>query len=404
MRIYILILFIASISLLISCNKDKDKKDNSPAVKDYYEILGEGTGWHNFKSIRLVNPMWGWFNDHEFIPIELKAYGDKFELYTQEKLRAQQDYQYTFKIFTMNIDNADSTVESPFNFDYSRDQDIILGYVIINERPDYFLTTTTYDGYYNHIVFNDKNNIQVFNKEIYGHDLYPPNIDYIYTDEKRLFLMGFTPYGTEFKLNPNDGIHIRNLIADSAMAMKSFYYENRAELQELFVSENGFMTAAVMQKEIDYNGNFTNMISVNFYKAVTCDSSALISVAKRTDGKYNVSLYSGKDSKLNQYIYDPEFYTFEKVYENRSVPANLLWIEVTTTGKVYMRTLDNLYQTNATAYTEIPLAIFKPKIEVDANVRILDFRVRRDRLFAFVQVETGYPDPPQVSIIEYTGN
>ena len=408
MRKQILILFIASISLIVSCNKDK--KDNSPAVKDYYEILGEGTGWHNFKSIRLVNPMWGWFNDHEFMPLELKAYGDNLELYTQEKLRAQQSYQYEFKIFTMNIDNPDSVVQSKFNYEIKNEIDVILGdiklgYIIINEKPDYFLTSTTYNGYFYHQVISNKDKEEIFNKEVYENDLYPPNMDYIYTNDNRLFLMGNTLHGCEFKMNNLDGIEVNNLIADSAMAMKSFFYENRAELQELFVSENGYLTAAVMQKEIHhYAQNNTNMISVSFMKSVACDSSALIKVAKRVDGKYNVALYSGKNAKLHQYIYDPEFYTFEKVYENRSVPANLQWIEITTTGKVYMRTLDNLYQTNATAYTEIPLAIFKPAIEVDANIRIIDFRVRRDRLFAFVQVETGYPDPPQVSIIEYTGN
>jgi hypothetical protein len=404
MKKYILILCIASISLLFACNKDKDKEENTPIEKDYYDILGEGTGWSYFQNIRLVSPLWGILYDLDFSPIELKAYGDKFEFYTQERVLSQQGDVYSFKIFTMDIVNPSKPIESIFNYDVSDDIDIKNGFLIINETPDYFLTTTTYNGYNFHMGISNKNREPVYSKEVFENDLFPEEDEFIYTNDKRLFLMGTTVRGCEFKFNNYDGIEILNSIADSAMAMKSFFYEKRAELQELFVSENGYLTAAVMRKEIyHYAQHNTKMISVGCTKTVQCDSSALIDYSKRTDGKYYVTIYSGKDSKLSQYIYDPEFYTFEKVYENRSVPDNLYAIDITTTGKVYMQNLDKLYQTNANSYTEIPLAIFKPKIEVPANISVIRLVVRRDRLFALVKVETGYPYPPQLSIIEYTG-
>jgi hypothetical protein len=393
MRTRLLIPFLLILTISWSCTKD-DPKQEANGEKNYYDILGSGTGWKYVTNIRLVNPMWGWFDDHEFRPIALKAFENQFELYAYSKIRAQQDYQYNYKIFTFPITGGDTAVESIFNYQPEEG----FSYLIFDETKDYFLTETDKVNYYVNVLVRDKNRNLVFAKNVFAY-----TDQNLYTPDGRLFFMGNTLHGCEFKYNDYEGIDIYNTIADSAMVMRSLYYQPRTELQELFVSENGYLCAAVMQKEISHDAqNNTKMISVAYTRTFQCDSSAIISLCKRAVEKYYVTVYSGRDAKICQYIYDPDFYTFETVYENKSAPGNLSSILGTSTGLAYLRTTDQLFKTTSNgSYAEISLAIFKPDPGVDANVFLTEILVCRDRLFGLVMVQTGFPDPPQISVIEH---
>jgi len=387
MKKQLIILSLLTLSSIVSCKKDKNSTNTS---KDYYDILNSGTGWNYFMNLRMPAPM---NNQTDFVPFALKSYNDQLELYTYTRTATQQSDLFIDKIYTTSLTTPGKPVATDLNYSHEDGY----GIIIQNEFKDYLFTRTYNNGGIHRVAVTNKNNNQLFEKDVYEN-----GYQYIYTEDNRLFLMGTKTKNYEFKTTNAEGINIINTIVDSVMAMQSFYYLQRTELQELFVSENGYLTAAVMQNEVDHYENNVKMITVGFTKTTKCDSSALIALKKGTDNKYVVAVYSGKDAKLSQYIYDPEFYTFQIVYQNRDVPAHLNWIDVTTTGKVYMRTATDLFQTVESTYKEIPLDIFKPKIEVNAEITLCDIVVRRDRLFGLVAVKTFSPYPAQVSVIEYT--
>jgi len=392
MKKYLLILIGCTLLLSACKKKDQDEDINEPLW--YEDILNPGFPWKYAMNAICPNQIGGLDGGLVFEPLHLKVYQDRLELFSYKRLLSQQGDVYEYYGFYNSFSQGGKPSEFDFS-KYGRGNELIAD----NEMPDFMQLQGIYyagAGYTDNRLYSSNYTLLNEFKRYYPYD------QLIYTSDNRFFLVGNTHTGLEVD-NNNFPVYIRNTIADSAIYIRNLYYDARKELQELFISENGYLTSAVMRTEKDTTPilyHYTDIISVDYDKShQKFNLASTMKLTKRNDGKYMVGVYDCVANTVSSFLYNPEDFTIQYQKTSAPLPDSLNDFFISSTGKMYgvvFKTTFTLYAENGGVWTPYSTAgMFNKHSAFMRNMYMI-----RDKIFATVTYQYG----AQISVLEFTGN